>query len=101
MIEEYHSPRELALERDLRISATTIADLQARLDSAQACAQQERNIAAFHRNRGEDMAAELILLRRRLNRATPIEFLRIGASLLLCFLLGLSAGGILDLLRNL
>ena len=101
MIEEYHSPRELALEHDLHISATTIADLQARLDSAQACAQQERNIAAFHRNRGEDMTAELIRLRRQVSRAAPLELLRTGASLLLGLLLGLSAGGILDLLRNL
>ena len=101
MIEEYHSPRELALERDLQMSAATIADLQVRLDSARACAQQERNIAAFQRNRSEDMADELILLRRQVSRAAPLELLRTGASLLLGFLLGLSAGGILDLLRNL
>lgn len=101
MIEEYHSPRELALERDLHLSATTIADLQVQLESAQAAARQERNIAAFHRNRNEDMAAELVLLRRLTRRAAPLEFLRTGASLLLGFLLGLSAGSILDLLRNL
>ena len=101
MIEEYHSPREMELERDLHLSANTIADLQVRLEAAQACVQQERNIAAFHRNRGEDMAVELVLLRQQVSRAAPLELLRTGASLLLGLLLGLSAGGILDLLRNL